>query len=344
MTPLALATQEPRARAFDLVRRLGRDTVSFQGLESGYDYFFDGDDAVVAYVDTGGAWVAAGGPIAPVERVAVVARRFAEAAEDRGRRTCFFAAEQGLAEQLSSLQIGEQPVWQAARWDEVLANASSLRYQLRRARKKDVVVRRIDARELERGTALRRSLDDLELHWQATHRMAPMRFLVQLEPLAFAGERVLFVAERQDRMVGLASAVPVYARKRLFLEDLIRSPSAPNGTVELLVDAVMRAAPPLGMPELTLGLAPLAGGVASWLRFARWIGGPLYDFDGLRAFKAKLRPHAWEPIYLCTPGNRLAALRDSLRAFAGGSLLGFASRSLFRRRATSSVRAALPGS
>jgi phosphatidylglycerol lysyltransferase len=329
---------------FELVQRHGRDTVSFQGLESGYEYYFDGDDAVVAYVDTGGAWVAAGGPIAPVERVSSVARRFGEAAEDHGRRACFFAAEQGLADELSSLQIGEQPVWEVARWDELLAGSASLRYQLRRARNKDVVVRRIDARELAPGMPLRDQLDELELHWQATHRMAPMRFLVQLEPLAFSTERVLFVAERDGRLVGMASAVPVYARKRLFLEDFLRSPSAPNGTVELMVDAVMRCSPQLGMPELTLGLAPLSGGVARWLRFAKWIGGPLYDFDGLRTFKAKLRPHAWEPVYLCTPGNRLAALRDSLRAFAGGSLLGFASRSLFRRRATSSVRAALPGS
>src|SRR6185312_6156064 len=108
---------------FALVQTYGRDTVSFQGLESGYQYFFDGDDAVVAYVDTGGAWVAAGGPIAPAERVLEVAKRFAYAAEDIGRRTCFFAAEQSLADHLHSLQIGEQPVWQAARWDEILAGA-----------------------------------------------------------------------------------------------------------------------------------------------------------------------------------------------------------------------------
>lgn len=331
-------------RMFSLVQRYGRTTVSFQGLEAGYRYFFDGDDGVVAYVDTGGAWVAAGGPIAPDARLLEVARRFSYAAEDCGRRACFFAAERDLAGQLPALQIGEQPVWDAQKWDEILAGTSSLRYQLRRAKNKGVTVRRIAPKDLAPGTSLRRCLDDLELHWQATHRMAPMRFLVQLDPLAFASERVLFVAERDDKMVGMASAVPVYARKRLFLEDFIRSPSAPNGTVELLVDSVMRCTPQLGMPEVTLGLAPLAGGVARWLRFARWIGGPLYDFHGLRAFKAKLRPHAWEPVFLCTAGNRIAALRDSLRAFAGGSLLGFASRSLFRRRATSSARLALPGS
>ena len=50
--------------------------------------------------------------------------------------------------------------------------------------------------------------------------------------------------------------------------------------------------------------------------------------------RAKLGPHAWEPVYLCAApgGSRLAALRDSLRAFAGGSLVGFATRSLLGRR------------
>jgi phosphatidylglycerol lysyltransferase len=300
--------------------------VSFQGLESGYRYFFDGDDGLVAFVDTGGAWVAAGGPIAPPARTIEVARRFTEAAIAQDRRACFFAAEEQLDG--SAMQIGEQPVWTAARWDEVLKAAPSLRYQLRRARNKGVTVRSLDPRELAEGTKLRAAVDELGRHWQDIHRMPPMRFLVQLEPLTFASERTIYIAERAGKLVGLASAVPVYARRRLFLEDMVRAPDAPNGTVELLVDAVMRAAD----HELTLGLAPLAGDVARWLRFARWAGGPFYDFEGLRRFKAKLKPHTWEPVYLCTvSGSRVVALRDSLRAFAGGSLVGFATRALFRK-------------
>lgn len=333
---LALAIVEPRARAFELIRRMGRDTVSFQGLESGYRYWFDGDDAVIAFVDTGGAWVAAGGPIAPPERALEVVDRFAYAAAAQDRRACFFAVEGSLTAALPALLVGEQPVWTANAWDQTLAHASSLRYQLRRAKTKGVTVRRLEAGELTGDGAMRRALDDLGRHWQATHRMAPMQFLVQLEPFSFVGERMLFVAEREGVPLGLASAVPVYARDRMFLEDLVRAPSAPNGTPELLVDAVMRATASHGRREVTLGLAPLAGGVAAWLRLARWLGGPLYDFGGLRAFKTKLHPHDWEPVYLCAApgGSTLVALRDSLRAFAGGSLVAFAGRTLFRRRAT----------
>jgi phosphatidylglycerol lysyltransferase len=322
---VALVPPDPRARAFQIVRQHGRDTVAFQSLESGFRYWFDGDDAVVAYVDTGGAWVAGGGPIAPVDRIAEVAHGFVAAARDQGKRACFFAAEQALVDAgVPALQIGEQPVWRANDWDAVLASAKSLRYQLNRARNKGVTVRRATEADLDRA-----QIDELAKQWQATKKMPPMAFLVQLETFAFSAQRTLFVAEHHNVVVGLASCVPVYAANRVFVEDLLRSTSAPNGTMELLIDAVMRST----TTEVTLGLAPLAGGVPRWLRVARWLGGPLYDFAGLRAFKSKLRPHAWEPIYLCTDGSKLVAMRDSLRAFAGGSLVSFAGRTLFRRRA-----------
>ncbi|CAN5165081.1 DUF2156 domain-containing protein [soil metagenome] len=288
---------------------------------------------MVAYYDTGSAWVAGGGPIAPTPRIAEVAHGFIAAAAQQHRRACFFAAEQHLVELgIPGIQIGEQPVWRAAEWETVLRGAPSLRYQLNRARNKGVRVRRVLERELDRDSSLRLAIDELAKHWQATKRMAPMVFLVQLEPFAFTSERTLFVAERDGAVLGLASAVPVYGANRLFVEDLLRSPGTANGTPELLIDAVMRAAAEAGTPAVTLGLAPLAGDGARWWRLARWLGGPLYDFEGLRTFKAKLRPHAWEPIYLCTTGSKLLALRDSLRAFAGGSLVSFAGRTLFRRR------------
>src|SRR5690606_34571629 len=92
-----------------------------------------------------------------------------------------------------------------------------------------------------------------------------------------------------------------------------------------------------------MGLAPLAGvdGVLGTLRDGtRW----LYDFDGVRAFKAKLRPAAWEPVYLAWPSPRRAIgpLVDCLRAFARGSLRRFAAATLIhRRREVAGVLAAL---
>ena len=69
-----------RERVLELLRRHGWNATSFQTLESDFRYWFHGDDACVAYVDTGAAWVAAGAPIAAPERLADVAGAFVEAA------------------------------------------------------------------------------------------------------------------------------------------------------------------------------------------------------------------------------------------------------------------------
>ena len=50
-------------RVLALLRRFGRDPTSFQILEPGLQYWFHGDDAVVAYRALKGAWVVAGEPV-----------------------------------------------------------------------------------------------------------------------------------------------------------------------------------------------------------------------------------------------------------------------------------------
>jgi hypothetical protein len=83
---------------------------------------------------------------------------------------------------------------------------------------------------------------------------------------------------------------------------------------------------------VTLGLTPLAGAIAWPLRVARWAARPLFDFEGLRAFRQRLHPHAWQSVWLVSAqgkGHALSIL-DSLRAFAGGSVFRFGVRSLVR--------------
>jgi phosphatidylglycerol lysyltransferase len=145
-------------------------------------------------------------------------------------------------------------------------------------------------------------------------------------------ERRLLLARQDERIVGLAAVVPVYARGGWFVEDLIRMPDAPNGTTELLVDAAMRDAAALGSRYLTLGLAPLAGDVPLLLGLARRYAAPLYDFRGLGAFKAKFRPSQWVPIHLSYPSTQSAwlAVYHCLRAFSRRGLLRYGIETLLR--------------
>jgi phosphatidylglycerol lysyltransferase len=179
---------------------------------------------------------------------------------------------------------------------------------------------------------MRAALDRLVNRWKATRAMAEMGFLVRVAPFEDAADRLLFVAEQNGRPVGILSMAPVFARGGWLFEDLLRDPSAPNGTTELLVDAGMRAIAGEGARWATLGLAPLAGPVAPWLVRVRSWATPFFNFRGLHAFKAKLHPAAWEPIWLTYPtgSSPLRALLDALTAFAGGSVLRFGWRTLQR--------------
>jgi phosphatidylglycerol lysyltransferase len=322
-------------RALAVLRRHGWNATSFQILEPGFRYWFE-DDVCVAYIDTGSAWVAAGAPIGPPHLVPAAAQRFVVAAAGNGRRSCFFGTEDrfATASPFAAMRIGEQPIWDPRAWEETLRGAASLRAQIRRARAKGVEVRPFDPRLLsEAGGEARRQVDGLIARWQAAHPMPPMGFLVQMHLDSAIEERRLFAAHLGGSMVGFLSMVPVFARQGWFIEDLLRLPEAPNGTAELLVDAALRAAADDGSGYVTLGLAPLAGEVGPWLRLARRTGLPLYDFRGVHAFKAKLRPQSWSPIYISYPRAQtgIATVYDALAAFARGGLLRFGVETLLRR-------------
>lgn len=340
-----------RKQVLALLRRHGWNATSFQVLEGGFEYWFEAD-ACVAFVDTGTAWVAAGAPIAAEERLRDVARSFLAAARSSKRSACFFATEPRFARatEFEHLAIGEQPVWDPRDWEAVLREKRSLREQLRRARAKGVRVRRVLPEEWAAayGAHLRSSLEELIAGWLGARRLPPMGFLVSIDPFEFASERRSFIAEVDDgarvRLVGFAGVVPVYARNGWFLEDLIRDPSAPNGTTELLIDAAMKDAAEQGSEYFTLGLAPLAGNVAPVLSLVRRWATPLYDFRGLQAFKAKLRPQRWAPIHLSYPRGKpaIGAICESLRAFTNHGLIRYGAGALLRGRTP--VRTALtPG-
>ncbi len=346
------AALSPRVRARLFIQAFAWNATSAQVLGPGYAYWFDdGGRGCVAYQDTGSAWVVAGAPLCAPDDVPVLVAGFVAAARAAGRRASFFGAEAALAHGhgMDALLVGEQPVWDPQRWADTVRSSRSLREQHRRARAKGVRVRRVSAAEAL--GPLRSQLQGLLDRWLDSRAMTTMGFVVQPDIFAAARDRRFYVAELPGggdagpgRVVAALITLPIPARQGWLFEHLLRDADAVNGTTDLLVDLAMRDLADDGATYATLGLAPLSGDVNGWLRFARRLGSSLYRFEGVRAFKARLRPHRWDPIYLATPRRRCSAVLgivDTLRAFAGGSLLRFGLRTLFRDPAVM-VRA-LPG-
>ena len=312
-----------------LVAAHGRAATAMQALYPGMLCFRDGDDAAVAYADTGAAWVAAGPPLAAPPRRLAVARAFAAAATAQHRAVVWFGVDRRLLQRLSlrALPIGRQAWWHAGRWPAVLRSSRSLREQLRRARVKGVAVQTLGPARPSHAEAVAQ----LVARWQAVHHLQPMHFLVQVAPFAGGELRQRFAAVQHGRLVGLLALAKVQ-RRGWSATEFLRDPKAPNGTVELLFDAALRWAGSRGEGRVTLGLLPLAGPLPWPLALARRLGRGLFDFRGLEAFKQKLRPQRWQTLWLGYPADQsaLPAMRQALVAFAGSALVGFGLRTALR--------------
>jgi phosphatidylglycerol lysyltransferase len=323
------ASMKSRSDLLVALQRFGLDSLSFTAVESSMLHWVDGETgAYVAYVDTGSAWVAVGSPLTSRALQKKAARNFVRAASDQSRRACFFGVQAPESRDLTSLLIGEQPVIRPAEW--LVTQNRSLREQLRRAIAKGVRVRRVDPADLREGSALHCEVERCAAEWLAARHMEPMSFVVALELFHQPHEHRYFVAEVDGSIVEFLSAVPIYRRDGWLVEDVIRTREAPNGTSELLLDALVRDVASSRM--VTLGLSPLTSHVVWPLRLARAATRPLFDFEGLHAFRRRLHPTAWEPVYLTHPRDqsRWLHLLKVLRAFASGSLLRFGVRSLVR--------------
>jgi len=339
-----------RARA--IVLRYGWNATSYQILNPGIALWFsDGGDAVVGYARAGGVRVVAGAPVCPGERLAAVAAEFEHDAARAGDRTCYFGAEArlervyGADPESAFVVLGAQPVWDPARWPEGVARHASLRAQLNRARNKGVRVTEWAATDARAHPALQRCLTE----WLSTRGLPPLHFLVEPDTLDNVADRRLFVAERSGAVVGFLVASPVPARQGWLAEQIVRCHGAPNGTNELMVDAAMHTLAAAGSAYVTLGLSPLSrrapepSGVLAgrvrhplWLTLVlRWVrahGRRFYNFEGLDAFKAKLQPHGWEPIYAISREARFSprTLYAIAAAFSGGSPVALVARALGR--------------
>jgi phosphatidylglycerol lysyltransferase len=144
--------------------------------------------------------------------------------------------------------------------------------------------------------------------WLATKNLPPLHFMVESETLGRLDHRKVFVGECGGRVVGFLVLSPIVKRKGWLFEQFPHVAEAPNGTVELMIDAAMRAIANEGCSYATIGLSPLSrrANIApidqpAWLRIMLgWVrkhGQRFYNFDGLDSFKAKLRPQRWEPVY-----------------------------------------------
>lgn len=155
------------------------------------------------------------------------------------------------------------------------------------------------------------SVQDLTEDWLSRKKLAPLGFLNAVVPMALKEEKRYFALFDRDRVAAVLTACPMYQDLRIsgyFLNDVLVSAGARSATSELLIIETMRILHEEGVPEVRLGMSPLAGllpgerdyGKLSWL-FEKW--GLGYNFKTLYQFKLKMKPTSWQPLYLAGSCN-----------------------------------------
>jgi len=298
-------------RARDLVMKYGWNTTCFQIVNPGNEYWFGEDgESVVGFVASNRVRVVAGAPVCAEHRLKEVASKFESDTAKLGLSVCYFGAEGRLDELYhddaahSMVLLGAQPVWQPTEWHSIVAENSSLRAQINRARNKCVTVSEWPVERARDNAELR----DCLTSWLRLKGLPPLHFVIESETLERLEKRRVFVAMRNSNVEAFLILSPIPERSGWLTEQFPHRPGAPNGTVELMMDTAIRAIAVDGGEYITLGLSPLSKRAKIepfdnplWLRILlAWMrkhGQRFYNFEGLDRFKSKLLPKYWEPVF-----------------------------------------------
>jgi phosphatidylglycerol lysyltransferase len=300
---------EGRARAEELLARFGRNPFSFcLRYEAPWQYIFpETVEGTVAYLERGGVGVVWADPLAAFDTVGVLLEEATAALRGRKLRICLLlvgatTAAEALARGYSVLKVGEQPFFSLSEWRQPRGDPGKhLRWCLNKAARAGISVR---AWEPSDEQPAREAL----AAWEAGLAGREARSFLRASPLTLAGEKRLFVAQRDRRLEALLSCTPVPAENGWFLEDLIRQPDAPTGATEALVVEALRVFAAEGAERAWMDVAPLRGSDQQLDRRARVLlraAAPAislfdarYHFHGLTTYLTKYRPTGWTPCYI----------------------------------------------
>lgn len=281
-------------------------------------------EGAVAYNEFGKVWLVPGDPLTSVEKLAKVSACFLHKARAEGRVVGFMPATQRFAMQstdlgLRAIKIGSAPYFDLATWAPRGDRAKKARAGVNQARRAGVYVHeviKVDEQLIRETTCLCKS-------WLTTRRSA-IRFewLFTIDPFQHKETKKYFTArDANERLVGFLAASPIPARNGWYLEDVLRSKNAPNGTTDLLVVEALDSLKRSGAKLATLGTALMATEGAADPRIhvsvmlskaACFFAGCFsifYNIDGVRRFKAKFAPSWWESEYVLISQNITAPPR-----------------------------------
>ena len=290
--------------------------------------FNDERTAFLMYAVQGRSWVVLGDPVGPPDAHTDLIRLFLTRCDDAGGTPVFYEVGAARLHLYADFGLRFVKIGEAARVDLqnfTLENHAGYRHRqaYKRVEKAGATFRVLMPGDVvARLHELREVSDD----WLAGRSTSEKGFSLGFFDEAYVARFPVAIIEKDGEIVAFANVWPGAGRGELSLDLMRHRQDAPSGIMESLVVHLMKWAQQHGYRQFVLGMAPLSGveasPVASWWNragaFVYEYGEAIYNFQGLRAFKAKFHPE-WEPHYLAYPGGlRLPRIMADVSALVAG--------------------------
>ncbi|WP_374632367.1 bifunctional lysylphosphatidylglycerol flippase/synthetase MprF [Paracoccus sp. (in: a-proteobacteria)] len=335
---LLLLLRAPRFRPKrpdrDMLATARRITATSNDADAGF--VLTGDKAIMLSDDrkafvmfgvSGASWLALGGPVGETEASEEIAYTFVDAARRSGARPVFYQIGPESVPLMLDLgmtlhKMGEKAMVDLTRFSLEGPARKKLRTAHARAGRDGLT---LELSMPPHDPALIARLRAVSDAWLTSKKSREKGFSVGRFDPDWLNHWPLALVRCHGNLVAFANLL-ITSDRRVASVDLMRhSGDAPGGAMEFLFTELMLQLRAQGYTRISLGMAPLSGLSAErsrrlWDRFGSLIyrhGGAFYNFEGLRAFKAKFDPD-WVPHYLATPSGMppLLPLADATRLIA----------------------------
>ncbi|MDF1665280.1 MAG: DUF2156 domain-containing protein [Planctomycetota bacterium] len=326
----AMHTKQSKENALRSLEEYSSHPSAFLALNKKTCHFTDKNSpGFIAYRPSGGYLFQLGSVFAPKERQAELLSRFRQFARSQNKRIC---ALQLRAEDIPLYRDAGFRLNQLGRSYSVELNTfttagskfTRLRNKVNRARKAGVEVVELGI-DQSRSDHYDKELQSLTIEWLGSKGRFKklLDFMVGELGGPHDSMRRVFLALKEDKVLGFISYVPVWGEQPGFMHDLSRrSPDAPPGVMELINVTALDRFKNEGTSFLHFGLTPFMGcgmetdiiegrsKVVSWLLMKLSIHGKaIYPAQSQAQYKLKWKPGVIVPEYVAYQGRfRLSCL------------------------------------
>ena len=274
--------------------------------------FDDRREAFIMYGVQGRTWVALGDPVGRPALVPDLIRLFIARCDDYGGTPVFYEVGTKYLHHyadfgLTVVKVGEEARVDLDRFTLDGPRGARFRQLVRRLEKDGGIFRVLPTDEVRRRMDELRAVSD---DWLRTRSVAEKGFSLGCFEPDYVARFPAAIVECGRRIEAFATLWPGLMGQEVSTDLMRHHRDAPKSVMEALFTHLMIWGRAEGYRWFVMGMAPMSGFESTpiaplWARAGRLLyehGTPLYNFQGLRAFKNKFDP-VWESRYLVYPGG-----------------------------------------